>query len=57
MGPCKMRPPDPIAFARELWPSVVFYREQEEIIYSVVENDETFVPAGNMMGHWPPGCS
>jgi hypothetical protein len=40
-----------------LWPSVVFYREQEEIIYSVVENDETFVPAGNMMGHWPPGCS
>lgn len=41
---------DPIAFARVLWPGVVFYSKQVEIIRSVVENSETFVPAANMMG-------
>lgn len=41
---------DPIKFQRELWPHVEFFREQEDIIYSVVENDETFVVAANMMG-------
>ncbi len=41
---------DPIKFQRELWPGVRFYREQEEVIYSVVYNDETFVVAGNQLG-------
>lgn len=41
---------DPLKFAGLLWPDVTFYREQKEIIYSVVENHETFVTAGNMLG-------
>ena len=41
---------DPLLLAKELWPDVMFYREQREIIYSVWHNDETFVPAGNMLG-------
>ena len=41
---------DPIRFAKFAWPDVVFYKEQVDIIYSVVENDETYVPAGNMLG-------
>lgn len=41
---------DPIAFARALWPDVYFYDKQQEIIYSVLNNDETVVPAGNMLG-------
>lgn len=47
-------PLDPIAFQRKLWPHITFYREQVEIIYSVENNDETFVPAGNMLGGCPP---
>jgi hypothetical protein len=43
-------PPDPIKFAREFWPDNRFYKEQQEIIYSTVEDDETFVVAGNMLG-------
>ena len=45
-----MTPPDPRAFQRKFWPDVKFYKQQWEVIYSVVENDETFVPAGNMLG-------
>lgn len=41
---------DPLEFCKILWPDVQFYNKQEEIIYSVHENDETFVPAGNMLG-------
>lgn len=48
IGPDDLR--DPIKFARLLWPHVVFYKQQQHIIYSVVENDETFVAAGNMLG-------
>lgn len=33
-----------------LWPQVTFYSKQLEVIRSVEENDETFVPAGNMLG-------
>lgn len=44
------KPPDPIAFCKLLWPKVHFYDKQREIIRSVCENDETYVPAGNMMG-------
>lgn len=41
---------DPILFAKTYWPDVTFYRQQQEIIYSVIENDETYVPAGNQLG-------
>lgn len=41
---------DPLKFAAEFWPDVTFYKEQQEIIYSVADNVETFVPAGNMLG-------
>lgn len=33
-----------------LWPDVYFYDKEREVIKSVWENDETFVPAANMMG-------
>lgn len=41
---------DPIKFAKIQWPHVTFYKEQRKVIYSVANNDETFVPAGNMLG-------
>jgi|SRR6185437_809661 len=42
---------DPFVLKRVLWPDVVFYRQQREIISSVFEDaDETFVVAGNMLG-------
>ena len=41
---------DPMKFARICWPKVTFYRQQQEIIYSVANNDETYVPAGNKLG-------
>lgn len=44
---------DPLKFAKFFWPSVTFYREQRQVIYSVRDNDETFVPAGNMLGVRP----
>lgn len=43
-------PVDPIKFVGWLWPQVVLYRQQQEVLYSLVENDETVVPAGNMLG-------
>lgn len=41
---------DPMALKGMLWPDVTFYDKQREVIYSVLDNDETFVPAGNMLG-------
>lgn len=41
---------DPLKFAKFFWPDVVFYNKQREIIYSIRDNDETFVHAGNMLG-------
>lgn len=41
---------DPIRFAREFWPHYQFYDKQREIIYSVVDNFETVVVAGNQLG-------
>ena len=43
---------DPMEFAYQMWPAnmVRFYPKQEEIIYSVENNDETIVHAGNMLG-------
>lgn len=45
-----LRFPDPLRFKKLMWPDVIFYDKQIEIIYSVIENDETVVPAGNMLG-------
>lgn len=41
---------NPLKLQRMLWPDVTFYREQRQIIESVVENDATYCPAGNMLG-------
>jgi hypothetical protein len=41
---------DPMKLKAFLWPDVYFYREQRRIIYSTWDNDQTFVPAGNMLG-------
>lgn len=41
---------NPSTLSKLLWPDVRFYRQQREIIQSVDDNDETFVPAGNMLG-------
>src|SRR5690606_6374611 len=42
--------PDPIGWARKMWPHVTFYDKQKENIYSVIQNVETVVPAGNELG-------
>jgi len=49
---------DPLKMAREFWPSFhhrsfggeMFYKEQKDIIYSVVDSPETVVHAGNKLG-------
>lgn len=46
---------NPVLFTRWMWPwiwegSEGLARYQEDIMYSVVENDETLVVAGNMLG-------
>lgn len=41
---------DPVHLARVLWPQYTFYSKQREIMRSVWHNDETYVPAGNMLG-------
>lgn len=41
---------DPLKWGKMLWPHVTFYKEQKEIIYSVEDNNETIVVAGNMLG-------
>lgn len=41
---------DPIKFQKKCWPHIKFYDKQKEIIYSVIENAETFVPAGHQLG-------
>ena len=41
---------DPMKFKEVFWPEVRFFDKQREIIYSVLENDVTLVPAGNMLG-------
>ena len=49
---------DPLKFAREFWPCFhhrsfggnMFYKEQVDTIYSVVDNPETVVVAGNKLG-------
>ena len=41
---------DPMELKDLLWPDVYFYGKQRDIIYSVVYDDETYVPAGNQLG-------
>lgn len=41
---------DPWALIHKIWPDIYLYDKQREILYSVWENDETVVPAGNMLG-------
>lgn len=37
-------------FLRLCWPDITLYKEQRDIIYSVRDNIETYVPAGNKLG-------
>jgi len=41
---------DPLQLAKKLWPHIRFYKQQEQIIYSVQRNNETVVAAGNKLG-------
>lgn len=41
---------DPLKFIRLVWPHIELYDKQIEILYSLRDNDETVVPAGNELG-------
>ncbi len=41
---------DPIKFISVFWPKVRIYDKQAEILYSLRDNDETIVRAGNQLG-------
>lgn len=41
---------DPLAVMKVFWPNEYYYKQQREICYSLWNNDETIVPAGNMLG-------
>lgn len=41
---------DPILWQKVFWPHVTMWSKEREIIYSVEENRETFVTAGNKLG-------
>jgi hypothetical protein len=41
---------DPMRLKELLWPRVYFCGYQRDIVYSLADNDETFVVAGNMLG-------
>lgn len=41
---------DPIQFHRCVWPHENLYDKQREFLYSIRDDDETVVPAANMMG-------
>lgn len=41
---------DPVKFVKLLWPDITLYDKQQEVLYSLRDNYETFVPAANMMG-------
>lgn len=45
---------DPFRLIGLLWPDLRLYSKQRDILRSVRDNDETFVVAGNMLGHSPP---
>ena len=41
---------DPVVFVRTFWPQFTLYGKQREILYSLRDNYETIVPAGNELG-------
>lgn len=41
---------NPLAFFRDHWPQVNFWDRQKEIVLSVRDNDETYVPAAHKVG-------
>lgn len=41
---------DPVKCIQTIWPSVKIYDKQAEILYSLRDNDETLVYAGNQLG-------
>jgi phage terminase large subunit len=41
---------DPVKFVKLLWHDINLYAQEREILYSVRDNDETVVVAGNMLG-------
>lgn len=41
---------DPLKFISVFWPQIRIYDKQAEILYSLRDNDETIVPAGNQLG-------
>ena len=41
---------DPMVFCHTHWPHIQFYLQQRDIIYSIVDNRETVVVAGNKLG-------
>ena len=41
---------DPLRFDGKLWPDSRLYGKQEQIVLSSEYDDETYVPAGNMLG-------
>lgn len=41
---------DPIELGKIFWPDTLLYDKQVDVVYSVQDNDETYVPAGNMLG-------
>jgi hypothetical protein len=47
---CSVPIPDPVAWQQYFWPHVQLYDKQREILYSVRDNEETVVPAGNGLG-------
>lgn len=47
---------DPLTVGKFFWPHVQFYAKQREVIYSVHDNVETFVVAGNKLGVGAPSA-
>lgn len=41
---------DPVEFQKKCWPHITLYQQQKEVLYSLQDNIETFVPAGNELG-------
>lgn len=41
---------EPTVAIKTLWPDITLYDKQREILHSLRDNDETVVPAGNMLG-------
>lgn len=47
---------DPLVVGKLLWPHVQMYAKQREVIYSIRDNVETFVVAGNKLGVGAPSA-